>query len=81
MVARKVPTKLSARAVKSLVSGDIVIGTVTNGSVSISSDPMIHLDTNSANAEAERLAKLKPGVDYVVFQVRGSVSVNGISWK
>lgn len=81
MVAKKVPSKLSARAVKSLVSGDIVIGSVTNGTVSINSDPMIHVDMNSANVEAERLARLKPGVDYVVFQVRGAVSVNGINWK
>ena len=81
MVAKKVPTKLSARAVPSLVSGDIVIGTVTNGSVSIASDPMIHVDVNSANVEAERLARTKPGVDFVVLQVRGAVSVNGLSWK
>lgn len=71
-----------------LNKGKYLIGTIGNrtagmqaGEVSISKKPKEHDDIASARGEAERLARSTPGVEFVVLEVKGVVSVNTTLWR
>ncbi len=49
--------------------------------VSVSPTPVEHRTFNLAKAEAERLAQSNPGVEFIVFEVKGTVVSGGTVWK
>jgi hypothetical protein len=58
-----------------------IIGRVFLNSMSFASNPKIHSTEASAIAECERLAKLTPGSNYTYFEMKGTCTVGGVSWK
>ena len=49
--------------------------------MSVSRFPVFHAVRETAQREAERLAKANPGKRFVVLSVNGSVVTNGVQWS
>lgn len=56
-------------------------GTAETSTVSVSSNPVQHRSEHLAKKEAERLAQVEPGTEFVVLEVKGTVVTSAISWK
>ena len=69
---------------KQVVSGGkgFIVGSVyTDGRMSFSSSPKVHLTEASARAECERLAAANRGTRYTYLEIKGSAVFGGIVWN
>lgn len=58
-----------------------IVGSVTSGGVSFSSNPKIHSNEASARAECERLASTNKGKTFMYVEIKGAVKASGFSWS
>lgn len=58
-----------------------IVGSVTAGGVSFSSNPKIHATESSARTECERLASANKGKTFMYVEIKGSVKASGYSWS
>jgi hypothetical protein len=58
-----------------------IVGRVFLNSMSFATNPKVHMTEASAKAECERLAKLTPGSNYTYFEMKGTCTAVGVSWK
>jgi hypothetical protein len=70
----------AVNAVPSNTKG-FIVGRVFLNNMSFASNPKVHMTESSAVAECERLAKLTPGSNYTYFEMKGTCTVGGVSWK
>lgn len=61
--------------------GSYIIGSVVGDSLSFSQFPKVHTDLVSVKQEAERLAKVNPGKEFIVVQIAGKVQAVGVAWS
>lgn len=69
-------------AINAVRSGMYIIGTFNNtGNFSASQSPVVHSTAGEARIEAKRLAKLSPGIAFVILKLAGAemVPTNSIS--
>jgi len=59
----------------------VLLGTVDGDILVFGSKPKLHLTEASWRDEAERIAKLKPGLKVVAFKIIGSVVAKGVHWE
>ena len=72
--------KTPAKAASSPTKG-FIVGRVFLNNMSFASNPKVHMTEASAITECERLAKLTPGSNYTYFEMKGTCTVGGVSWK
>jgi hypothetical protein len=72
--------KTPAVAASSPTKG-FIVGRVFVNNMSFASNPKVHSTEASAITECERLAKLTPGSNYTYFEMKGTCTVGGVSWK
>ena len=58
-----------------------IVGSVTSGGVSFSSNPKIHTSEASARTECERLASSYKGKTFMYVEIKGTVKASGFDWK
>ncbi len=58
-----------------------IIGTCTNGNFSVSPNPAEHTNLALAKREAERLATVNPGKEFVVLKIEGKVKAQTVAWS
>lgn len=66
-----------------LKTGVFIVGSLakTNKNFSVSCDPAEHATLEEAKTEAERLTRLAPEKDFVVLEVKGTVSRSVVTWR
>lgn len=65
----------------SVNTGKFIVSSVIDGVHSISTKPVYHDTEAAAKREAERLAKLSPNKEFVVFKRIASVKATGVTWS
>ena len=70
-----------ATATSAIRNGNYIIGSITNGVVSLAENPTVHFDSSTARVECKRLARLNPGSIYFFSKLSGAemVPTNSIS--
>ena len=58
-----------------------IVGSVTNGGVSFSSNPKVHTNEASARTECERLASSYKGKTFMYVEIKGTVKASGFDWN
>lgn len=58
-----------------------MIGTVQGTALSFAKTPTIHTTEASVKSEAERLARLQPGIKFVIVKVCNVVVASSVSWE
>jgi hypothetical protein len=62
-------------ATSAIKAGNYIIGSITNGNVSVAHNPIVHYTTDSARTECARLARITPGVMYFFTKLNGAEMV------
>lgn len=71
----------SRRVVPATPGRGRTLGTAETSTVSVSSNPAQHRSEHLAKKEAERLATVEPGTEFVVLEVKGTVVSSATVWK
>lgn len=74
-------TPAVTKTASTLSTKGFIVGRVFVNSMSFASNPKVHMTEASAITECERLAKLTPGSNYTYFEMKGTCTVGGVSWK